>query len=80
MRTITRKAIAQCTVAMELPDHRCGYTWCILHSIYISVSQPNPVLRDLIQPCPCFFVVNKGEVLIANLPNQIKVRLAMFNK
>ncbi|WP_265582988.1 hypothetical protein [Nostoc edaphicum] len=25
LRTIARKAIAQRTVAMELPDHRCGY-------------------------------------------------------
>ena len=64
-----------------LPNHRYGYTWCILHSIdNITVSKPNLVLRDLIQPCPFIFVVNKGEVLIANLPNQIKVRLAMFNK
>ncbi|AUB37060.1 hypothetical protein COO91_02992 [Nostoc flagelliforme CCNUN1] len=36
-------------------------------------------MRDLIQPCPILLVINKEEVLIANLPNQIKVRLAMFN-
>ncbi|MBD2529304.1 hypothetical protein H6G97_06850 [Nostoc flagelliforme FACHB-838] len=26
LRTIIRKAIAQCTIAVELPYHRCGYT------------------------------------------------------